>query len=638
MSVALACVDGLDSAYRELQAVASGELSGLAGGITVGGLSEEEQRFARWHADLGESTKRFIAATSAHIKREGGTGLNNFIAEGECTQMCDYLVKHWDGNLDGALNVVRQREVNLIAEGKMHGLESVGTALGYRVKPPLARRPQDLLSGLYGAEFDRALRKDCLEGLHGAGVLAGEPEGALPELTDEEWADAGVLLGLAGIDGDGDYFEYEGELEELNGLLGGVGGLAGLDGWLSRKLRKLKKRIKRTARKIGRRIKRVVRKAKRAVKRTVRKVAKAVKKGVRKIGQSVKRAAKAVAKKSSGVFKALGKVFKKTVTFVRNGITYVWDKTKGLLKKVGKALVKAGRAIAQAMVWLARKVKAIAVKFAKHLNPKNIIARITMLRRIRKGKHGLANGLYYGMIGWEKARRLGASRKDYNDSKAAYEKTVRNLRDWGSGRKECDQAIRKGYRPNRTYRPESEAQLKRSVSGEIKASDRKAIVAREQQVVYSRQGVSEKDRKALSGGLGLAATAIIALVSLIVTFILAVIRMVIAIIQKRRQGKANRKREKELKADQKKKEQQVQQMMARHAEQEKAAIAALQAKNARPSSVPLPLPETKRAQQASMMMPLLIGGGLLGAAALIYHLMDGGPPGERENALEANAN
>ncbi len=508
-------IDGLDSAYSDLMEVADGKLTGLGEvGELAGDATEEEREFAKWHADLGESTKRFINATSEHIKREGSTGIDNFIAGGEAVQMCDYLVKHWDKNRDGALDVIQEREEELIMNGRMHGLESVSTALGYRVIPPIARTPNELLSGIMYSDLEDGMRFD-----HKAGLSGMWDDSPLPDLSDEEWTDVGVLFGLVGIDDDGEYFEVEGVLDDVEHYVGelGLAGLGELEGWFSRlkkKIRRAARKVRRSARKIGRRVKRSFRKAGRWTRRTVRRAGRAVKRGFRKIGRGIKKAARWAAKKSSGVFKKLRKIFKKSVTFVRNGITYVWDKTKGLMKKVGKALVKAGKAIAHAMVWLGKKIKEIAVKFARLLNPKNIIARTTLLRRTRKGRHGLANNMYYGMVGWTKAKQMGASRKDYEDSKAAYDKCLRNLRKWGSGRRALNKAIRKGYDPKRVYNPESKEQLKRSVKGEVGHMDKKAIVAKEQNAVYKKHGVSESERKALSGGLGLATMVIIAIISL----------------------------------------------------------------------------------------------------------------------------
>ncbi len=625
----VAGVDALDGLYGEVLDVARADYESYSGESVDGlaDLSKEERQFEQWRQALGESTKRFIGATGHFIRTQQangeGTGLNNYMADNESARMCEYLVKHWDRNPEGALDVVRNREVELLATGKAHGLTSASTALGFKPIHPLSQEGLGALQGVLSDEFVSAIRRDALEGLQGA---QGEEEYTpAPDMSDADWLDTGVLMGIAK--------EVNGEWYVLDGIEGmdlqGLAGVEGLDGWWS----KFKKWTKKTYRKAAGAVKRAYHKAKRWTKRSYHKAKDAVKRGASWTKRKLKSAAKFVAKKTKSAFHGLKNVVGKTVDFVKKGVTYVWDKTKGLCKKVGNALVKVVKYVGKALKALAKKIKDIAVRFAKWLNPKNIMCRLVTARRIRRGKHGLANGMYFGMVGWGKAQRLGCSRKDYDASKRAYDKTLRNMERWGSSKSVLDKAIQSGYRPGKTFQIATKAEIAQGVRYEQGQMNAKQIVAQEQDRVYAKQGVSKQDRQKAQGvhGLGIAISSIITIVVSLINMIIGVIG---AYLKRKREEKEeeaqekqnaeNLRRARERAEDEKKlralnlQKAQMQVAAMRKADKEIAALRKSPGGNRHlMNSTPLPS-SGGSGKKRSLVKPLLITGGLLAAGVTLY--------------------
>lgn len=536
-------VDALDTAYNNLMGVCDGRpLAGFTPTLSGVGdsLGEPERQFAGWLETLGEGAKRFTAETSSYLKQHGGGGyLGQFCADGQMVQFCDYAVKHWD-NIEGASKVIRAREVQLASEGKFFPLDgSMGTIKQRAVTPYMAGgnlvRPGKFKMMLKDAKRARD---------RGLGSLYGEPEEDADAYVDKEIsADMAMLasasfgivengaaeymvdLGEFGVAGfervmDVPYTEVQ-HLRGVDGTLGGAGapfylGTYGLDGWLGNLFKRLWNGVKAVFKKafswLGKVIKKVVTAVKKAVAWTIEKAKQVVSWTKEKLTD--------FKTYMQGTFDKIGAALGRAFTFVKNGVLYIWDKFKGFCKKVGDKIVQVAEKAWELVKAFALKVAEVFKKFARYLNPKNIIGRTAIMNQVRKGKNGIATGVYYGMVGEAESKRLGVTGKQYQDSKEAYDKLRGKYVDEFAGSEESlKKYIRTGF-GRWDGRHRTEATVRQECETDAKRMDEDQLVASAQEEVKRKEG--------LNGGLGVVITA--AIVSAIIALITAIIMLVKAIL------------------------------------------------------------------------------------------------------------
>lgn len=685
-------LDGLDLAYNALGRVCDG---GTLEGFTpsLDGVSDtltpEERDFAKWQETLGESAKRFTAATSAYLKENGGGGaVGQFYADNQLIQFCDYAVANWD-HIDKAAEVIKQREAALLLQGKMKDLDSNAAALGVQYVTPVKRVSNAKtvvhgISGFYAGEFadslDRAVEKDRLGVPTGVGDV---DDSFIDNMSDEDvMLTAGALgmvtvedgtvtidLGRLGVPSEQRVIGmpmYEYVYEELSGLEGdGFEGVEGLDGrwWRNRHKRRAARRERRKQR--WQKVKNAFKRAGNWVKRTVKKVASKVKQAAKKVGSKIKQAARYVRDKTKGAFQAVGRALKKAVTFVKNGVTYIWDKTKGFMKKVGNAIVRAAKWVAKGLKTLAQKIAAAFKKWARRLNPKNIIARLVLLRKIKKGNYGIATGAYYGLIGAAESAKLGVRGDKYKESKEAYDKLRSKWNELGGKVSALDGALRMGRNKFDGKIPSKE-QLHRDVQDESRDMNAKQLEAQEKEAVKREEG--------LKGGLGIIATALIDTIVKIFSMIIAFIKKIINFLRQKKARTENekamadeqRRQDAEIKDQEKKAqaqmaaaaqaEKQLQQLQNQAAQQggdpaafrevralpdgtfnvvDKRTGAVIAARVSRDQAAALTTPAAQRQnivkQKASMTRVALLGAVAVGALFIISMIRNGG----RQKALTA---
>lgn len=536
-------VDALDTAYNNLMGVCDGRpLAGFTPTLSgVGGsLGDPERQFAGWLETLGEGAKRFTAETSSYLKQHGGGGyLGQFCADGQMVQFCDYAVKHWD-NIEGASKVIRAREVQLASEGKFFPLDgSMGTITQRAVTPYMAGgnlvRPGKFKMMLKDAKRARD---------RGLGSLYGEPEADADAYVDKEIsADMSMLasasfgivengakeymvdLGEFGVAGfervmDVPYIEVQ-HLRGVDGTLGGAGapfylGTYGLDGrvgnWFKRAWEGVKGVFKKAFSWLGKVIKKVVNAVKQAVAWTIEKAKQVVSWTKEKLTDFKTH--------MQGTFDKIGAALGRAFTFVKNGVVYLWDRFKGFCKKVGDKIVQVAEKAWELVKAFAQKVAEVFKKFARYLNPKNIIGRTAIMNQVRKGKNGIATGVYYGMVGEAESKRLGVTGKQYKESKEAYEKLRGKYVDEFAGSEESlKKYIRAGF-GRWDGRHRTEAAVRQECETDAKRMDEDQLVASAQEEVKRKEG--------LNGGLGVVMTA--AIVSAIIALITAIIMLVKAIL------------------------------------------------------------------------------------------------------------
>lgn len=513
-------LEGLEMAYNDLGRVCDGgSLAGFTPTLEGVGdmLSPEERQFAGWMETLGESARRFTAATGDYLKREGGGGaVGQFYADRQMVQFCDYAVKNWK-HIDKAAEVIKQREAALIMQGKIRDLDSTAATLGVQYVAPVRRADRGTvvvhgIRGLYAGDMadqlDRAVEND----LRGVPCGLGDADDLyLDGLSDVELMQTAGVLGMVSLD-NGEVTVDVGRLG-VEGLqdpirmpayvfMQGCDGVYGLGGWRD------------FWRKVGRGLKR----AGSWVKRTVNKAVQKVKQAARHVVSKVKQAARWVRDKSKGMFQAVGNALKKAVTFVKNGVTYLWDKTKGFFKKVGNAIVRVAKEAIAALKEWGRKVAAAFKKWARRLNPKNIISRCVIIRKTKKGEYGIAQAAYYGMIGRAEAARQGVTGKEFQDAKHAYEKLLAKWDELGGKRSALDSAIRMGKGKFNGRLPKSREEIANGVNKESKEMNATQLEAKEKSAVLHEEGMK---------GLGVISAAIISLITTIITAIIALIKMII---------------------------------------------------------------------------------------------------------------
>lgn len=536
-------VDALDTAYNNLMGVCDGRpLAGFTPTLSGVGdsLGEPERQFAGWLETLGEGAKRFTAETSSYLKQHGGGGyLGQFCADGQMVQFCDYAVKHWD-NIEGASKVIRAREVQLASEGKFFPLDgSMGTIKQRAVNPYMAG------GNLVRPGKFRMMLKDAKRARdRGLGSLYGEPDEDADAYVDKEIsADMSMLasasfgivengaaeymvdLGEFGVAGfervmDVPYTEVQ-HLRGVDGTLGGAGapfylGTYGLDGrvgnWFKRLWNGVKAVFKKAFSWLGKVIKKVVTAVKKAVAWTIEKAKQVVSWTKEKLTD--------FKTYMQGTFDKIGAALGRAFTFVKNGVLYIWDKFKGFCKKVGDKIVQVAQKAWELVKAFAQKVAEVFKKFARYLNPKNIIGRTAIMNQVRKGKNGIATGVYYGMVGEAESKRLGVTGKQYQDSKEAYDKLRGKYVDEFAGSEESlKKYIRTGF-GRWDGRHRTEAAVRQECETDAKRMDEDQLVASAQEEVKRKEG--------LNGGLGVVMTA--AIVSAIIALITAIIMLVKAIL------------------------------------------------------------------------------------------------------------
>lgn len=536
-------VDALDTAYNNLMGVCDGRpLAGFTPTLDGVGdsLGEPERQFAGWLETLGEGAKRFTAETSSYLKQNGGGGyLGQFCADGQMVQFCDYAVKHWD-NIEGASKVIRAREVQLASEGKFFPLDgSMGTIKQRAVTPYMAGG-----SLVRPGKFKMMLKDAKRARDKGLGSLYGEPEEDANAYVDKEIsADMSMLssasfgivengaaeymvdLGEFGVAGfervmDVPYTEVQ-HLRGVDGTLGGAGapfyhGTYGLDGrvgnWFKRLWEGVKGVFKKAFSWLGKVIKKVVNAVKQAVAWTIEKAKQVVSWTKEKLTD--------FKTYMQGTFDKIGAALGKAFTFVKNGVVYLWDKFKGFCKKVGEKIVQVAEKAWELVKAFAQKVAEVFKKFARYLNPKNLIGRTAIMNQVRKGKNGIATGVYYGMVGEAESKRLGVTGKQYQDSKEAYEKLRGKYVDEFAGSEESlKKYIRTGF-GRWDGRHRTEAAVRQECETDAKRMDEDQLVASAQEEVKRKEG--------LNGGLGFVITA--SIVSAIIALITAIIMLVKAIL------------------------------------------------------------------------------------------------------------
>lgn len=536
-------VDALDTAYNDLMGVCDGRpLAGFTPTLNGVGesLGEPERQFAGWLETLGESAKRFTAETGSYLKQHGGGGyLGQFCADGQMAQFCDYAVKHWD-NIEGASKVIRAREVRLASEGKFFPLDGSMGTIKQRAVTPYMTGSNHVRPGKFKKMLEDAKRARD----KGLGSLYGEPEEEADAYVDKEIsADMSMLasaslgivengaaeymvdLGEFGVAGfervmDVPYMEVQ-HLRGVDGTLGGSGapfylGTYGLDGRIGDFFKRLWNGVKAVFKKafswLGKVIKKVVTAVKKAVAWTIEKAKQVVSWTKEKLTD--------FKTYMQGTFDKIGAALGKAFTFVKNGVLYIWDKFKGFCKKVGDKIVKVAEKAWELVKAFAQKVAEVFKKFGRYINPKNVIARAAIMNHVRKGKNGIATGVYYGMVGEAESKRLGVTGKQYQDSKEAYDRLRGKYVDEFAGSEESlKKYIRTGFgRWDGKHR--TEASVRQEVEADAKRVDEDQLVANAQEEVKRKEG--------LSGGLGFVittafVTAIIALVTAIIMLIKAIL-------------------------------------------------------------------------------------------------------------------
>lgn len=533
-------VDALDTAYNNLMGVCDGRpLAGFTPTLSGVGdnLGEPERQFAGWLETLGEGAKRFTAETSSYLKQHGGGGyLGQFCADGQMVQFCDYAVKHWD-NIEGASKVIRAREVQLASEGKFFPLDgSMGTIKQRAVNPYMAG------GNLVRPGKFRMMLKDAKRARdRGLGSLYGEPDEDADAYVDKEIsADMSMLasasfgivengaaeymvdLGEFGVAGfervmDVPYTEVQ-HLRGVDGTLGGAGapfylGTYGLDGrvgnWFKRLWNGVKAVFKKAFSWLGKVIKKVVTAVKKAVAWTIEKAKQVVSWTKEKLTD--------FKTYMQGTFDKIGAALGRAFTFVKNGVLYIWDKFKGFCKKVGDKIVQVAQKAWELVKAFAQKVAEVFKKFARYLNPKNIIGRTAIMNQVRKGKNGIATGVYYGMVGEAESKRLGVTGKQYQDSKEAYDKLRGKYVDEFAGSEESlKKYIRAGF-GRWDGKVRTEAAIRQECDTDGKRMDEDQLMASAQEEVKRKEGLN-------GGGGG-------DLISLIVNAVVTLFQLIVELIK-----------------------------------------------------------------------------------------------------------
>lgn len=599
-------LDGLDQAYQDLGYICDGGSLGLAGDMKDNpNLTPEENDFARWHEELSRSAKRFTAATSDYIKREGGGGaVGQFVADKQLTQFCDYAVKHWDHDIDGALDTIKAKEAELMIKGRYNDLDSNATAMGLKTVTPV----KGLRGALFGDELEAAVHHDRTEQLMGLGNPLTKEEDSAFERELDSWdnpkellgtlsalgmvTDDGVnilvdlgkidpyedvyvfsrnLLGLAGassydqetqrlaalareINTHGGLTNYLKTLPDVYGEFKGYG-VGALGSWGS-----FWRKVGRGFKSFGNKCKQAFRRAGNWVKRTARRAGRWVKHTARKIGAKVKQAARWVGNKAKGIFQNIGKALRKTVTWIKNGVTYIWDKTKGFFIKVGNALKRVANKVWEALKKFGKRIGEILKKWGARINPKNIIVRCTMLRKVRKNEGEMATGCYWGTMSFEKAKQTGCpNRATWSQCKKAYEGRWKEkgqdkkglllvFQDYAGYETKLKEAIRVGVRksagkvkmPYVAPKPVTETEMERSWNNEKRQMKETELQAAEAKRIAA---IEEKG----AHGLGELVTLIISLIIAIINLIIAIIKLVQSVkLQKFQQQQHNQQRKEDL--------------------------------------------------------------------------------------------
>lgn len=464
-----------------------------------------------------------------YVRESEGTGMPSgigaYMGKREFTQMGTHLVKHWDApDVDEAFQLVRKRENELIARGSATPMNCTATAVGLRNKenygaslsleevkgslaeaykqlteapqPPVPTRPaiklpKTLMNNALARQEHQLARlngdvqiaPEALSNSIEARVLQAmqlntqPPEESMDSYTNEEWAKIGVVLGLVDV--------REGVYLPTKELVQSVG-KEGLNGWFSDGLKKIGRWVKKTYN---------------AVKEGVKKAAAWV---YNKAGQLVRY----IGGKVQSFYDYAKKIAGKSLMIIRKGVAYIWDKTKGLMMLVGDTLQKVVRYTAEICRAFAQKLKEIAQKFVRYLNPKNVIARNLVTRKIRKNTSGIANGVIAGILDRAQARMR---EEDYRKSRRAYEKLLRDFNSWGGETEVLRKAIRAGYNPKENVKLLSEAELKASVESEASTMNQEELLEEARRKVYEDNGVpmdeydkyvSEKEAAFLEERLG----------------------------------------------------------------------------------------------------------------------------------------